>query len=60
LVVAFTDCAWHSLQGSVEDIIVALERDGSEWATHTRQALAKLSPTALKVLSLSLSTAPCA
>ncbi len=37
-------------QDSVEDIIVALEREGSEWATHTRNALSKLSPTALKVV----------
>ncbi|ELR17732.1 3hydroxyisobutyryl-CoA hydrolase, putative [Acanthamoeba castellanii str. Neff] len=37
-------------KASVEDIIVALEREGSEWATHTRNALSKLSPTALKVV----------
>jgi len=35
---------------SVEDIIVALEKDGSEWATNTRHALKKLSPTSLKVV----------
>jgi len=35
---------------SVEDIVVALEKDGSEWAMQTRQTLGKLSPTALKVV----------
>lgn len=34
---------------SVEDVLAALERDGSEWAQKTLKTLQRVSPTALKV-----------
>ncbi|XP_037815643.1 3-hydroxyisobutyryl-CoA hydrolase, mitochondrial isoform X1 [Lucilia sericata] len=34
---------------SVEEIIENLKRDGSEWATKTKEVLLKMSPTSLKV-----------
>ncbi|KAJ6638724.1 3-hydroxyisobutyryl-CoA hydrolase, mitochondrial [Pseudolycoriella hygida] len=34
---------------TVEEIVANLEKDGSEWAQKTKEALSKASPTALKV-----------
>lgn len=36
-------------QDSVPGILDALERDGSDWAERTRQTLARMSPTSLKL-----------
>ncbi|GAM18943.1 hypothetical protein SAMD00019534_021180, partial [Acytostelium subglobosum LB1] len=37
-------------KGSVEEIVAALEKDGSEWAKQTIAVLNTMSPTALKVV----------
>jgi hypothetical protein len=34
---------------TVEDIMAALDKDGSDWAKETKDTLLKMSPTALKI-----------
>ncbi|MGE3905464.1 MAG: enoyl-CoA hydratase/isomerase family protein, partial [Reyranellaceae bacterium] len=39
----------HFGQSSVEGIVASLAKDGSEWAQKTAAALAKLSPTSMRI-----------